>query len=143
MKRKYREYTDDDVIEAATKSKSIAGFLRCLGLRVAGGNYAHAKKTIQRLRVDVSHWTGQGWNKNKQLKNWSDYRAFSRIKPHLIRERGHRCENCKNTHWLGEIIGIELHHIDGDRTNNDKSNLKLLCGNCHHLTPNFRNRKKC
>jgi hypothetical protein len=28
---------------------------------------------------------------------------------------------------------LEIDHIDGDRTNNDKSNLKTLCCNCHAL----------
>ncbi len=26
---------------------------------------------------------------------------------------------------------LHVHHIDGDRSNNDKSNLEVVCGNCH------------
>lgn len=31
---------------------------------------------------------------------------------------------------------LEVHHIDGDCTNNKEDNLQLLCPNCHSLTPN-------
>jgi 5-methylcytosine-specific restriction endonuclease McrA len=34
-------------------------------------------------------------------------------------------------------VPIELEHIDGDSTNNSLENLKLLCPNCHSLTPTF------
>lgn len=38
-------------------------------------------------------------------------------------------------------IKLELHHLDGDRTNNDKLNLQLLCPNCHSFTDGFRKKK--
>lgn len=31
---------------------------------------------------------------------------------------------------------LEVHHIDGNCTNNKEENLQLLCPNCHSLTPN-------
>lgn len=58
------------------------------------------------------------------------------LKP-LIAIRGHQCECCKNTEWLGQPINLQVHHIDGDRTNNELSNLQLLCLNCHSYTNNF------
>lgn len=39
---------------------------------------------------------------------------------------------------MGFIIPLELHHIDGDRFNNNLENLQILCYNCHALTNNFR-----
>lgn len=57
--------------------------------------------------------------------------------PHLIELRGHKCERCGNTHWLNEKIKLQVHHKDGDRTNNLLENLELLCLNCHALTDNF------
>ena len=35
-------------------------------------------------------------------------------------------------------IPIELEHIDGNSENNNLSNLKLLCPNCHSLTSTYR-----
>jgi hypothetical protein len=58
----------------------------------------------------------------------------------LIKERGHECEVCKNTEWQDNPIPLELEHTDGDNKNNTKENLKLLCCNCHALTPTWRGR---
>ena len=60
----------------------------------------------------------------------------STAKP-LIALRGRKCENCGIETWLGEPINLEVHHINGDRTNNSLENLKLLCPNCHSYTPTF------
>ena len=35
-------------------------------------------------------------------------------------------------------VPIELEHIDGNSNNNELSNLKLLCPNCHSLTPTYK-----
>lgn len=67
-----------------------------------------------------------------------------KIKQHLIKNniKEKRCENCQLTHWIDTEISLELHHVDGNNQNNDISNLKLLCPNCHSLTPNYRGKNK-
>ena len=57
--------------------------------------------------------------------------------PHLIKLRGRKCECCNNTNWLGHPINLEVHHKDGDKTNNSLDNLQLLCPNCHSYTDNY------
>jgi hypothetical protein len=140
--RKYRQYTDQDVINSSKEVNSIAQLLRKLNLKEAGGNYAHIKKTLQRLKINTDHWTGQGWSKGQQKKDWSQYSKVGHFKKHLINKKGHKCENCGLTEWQKQSIVLEVHHEDGDRTNNDFSNLKLLCCNCHALTHNWRNKNK-
>ena len=73
MPRQYRNYTDENIIEYSKEVKSISGLLKKLNLRPTGGNYSNMKKNLQRLDIDTSHWTGQGWNKGQQLKDWSQY----------------------------------------------------------------------
>lgn len=63
-------------------------------------------------------------------------RGGTLLKP-LIKLRGHKCENCQNTEWLNKPINLQVHHIDGDKTNNCLENLQLLCLNCHSYTENF------
>ena len=137
-----RRYTGEAFAEAVRVSASIAQVLRRLGLRPAGGNYANAKRTLQRLGLDTSHFTGTGWSAGQRLKDWSAYTRATALKPHLLADRGARCHTCRRTTWMGSTIPLEVHHIDGDRTHNDIENLRLLCPNCHALTDNWRNRKE-
>lgn len=140
--RKYRDYTDEQLIEYSKKVKSLSGLLKMIGKRPAGGNFANLKRLIQKLNINTDHWTGQGWNKDQQLKDWKDYTKVECLKPHLIKHRDLKCGNCELTEWKNSSIPLEVHHIDGDRTNNNLDNLQLLCCNCHALTDNWRNKKK-
>lgn len=138
MARHYRTYTNENFHDAVAKAFSISGLLRELGLVIAGGNFDHMRRLLQQLNADTSHWTGKAWNKGKQLKDWSAYKNGASLKFWLIVQRGHACEECNLHEWLDGPIPLELHHIDGDRTNNSEVNLQLLCPNCHARTPNFR-----
>lgn len=139
-KRKYKEYTDEDIIQYSSEVKSMSGLLRKLGLKVAGGNYVHMKKRLKELGLSCEHWTGQLWSKGERLKNWEDYTSIVNAKKHLINLKDNKCESCNKKEWLKENIPLEIHHIDGDRTNNNYENLQLLCCNCHALTKNWRGR---
>jgi 5-methylcytosine-specific restriction endonuclease McrA len=61
-----------------------------------------------------------------------------RLKNRLIEEgiKNHSCELCGLEEWMGQKVPIELHHIDGNRFNNNLSNLQILCPNCHAQTDN-------
>ena len=37
---------------------------------------------------------------------------------------------------------LQIHHKDGDCTNNKPNNLMVLCPNCHAMTENFGSRNK-
>jgi hypothetical protein len=138
--QKYRNYTNEDVIKAVQQSHSIASVCRQIGLAPLGGNYRTVKLLIQRLELDASHFFREAANKGV-YKNLGELHTNKFIKGLLIREHGHQCFMCKNTVWNGKPIAIELEHIDGDTTNTDKSNLSLLCPNCHAQTPTYRRKK--
>jgi len=141
MARTYRKYTDDDIRKYAAEVKSMGALLKALGLRAGGGSFYEMKKKLSRLNIVCDHWTGQLWNKDQRLKDWKNYNKSISIKPHIIKQRGHKCEGCGLSEWREVVIPIELHHVDGDRTNNDPSNLQLLCCNCHALTHNWKGKK--
>ncbi|HEY7545699.1 MAG TPA: HNH endonuclease signature motif containing protein, partial [Blastocatellia bacterium] len=54
--------------------------------------------------------------------------------------RGHRCEVCGITEWMGRAAPLELDHRDGNPFNNHLSNLRLICPNCHSQTHTYKNR---
>ena len=139
--KKYRNYTDQDIIDNCKNVYSMAGLLTSLNLKAVGGNYDTMKRKIAKLDIDTSHWTCQLWNKGMKLKDWSSYVNATNVKKHLIKLKGHHCEKCKLTEWMGSPITIELEHKDGNKTNNNFENLLLLCPNCHSQTPTWRRRK--
>lgn len=80
------------------------------------------------------------WNKDNFSNVVFAYGGTGNHKQALIQERGHKCEDCGLTDWKSQKIPLELEHIDGDNRNNVKTNLKLLCCNCHACTPTWRGR---
>ena len=53
------------------------------------------------------------------------------------KEDGSPCEWSRTNPATGRIP-VELDHVDGNSTDNQPQNVRLLCPNCHALTPTFR-----
>lgn len=68
--------------------------------------------------------------------------SIKRKKKFLIDENGWKCEWCKNSIWLDNPIPLEIDHIDGNHKNNSKNNFRLLCPNCHALTPTYKSKNQ-
>ena len=49
-----------------------------------------------------------------------------------------QCDICGITRWLDGEVPLQLDHKDGNKDNNNLKNLRLLCPNCHALTPQYR-----
>lgn len=146
-----RKYTDDDLANAIKDSYSMAETCRKIGITPTGGNYRSLYSKIKELRLDISHFTGQGWNIGLKFKpktpislddilvKDSKYTNNRLIKKRLfdkgLKER--KCELCQNDTWNGKDIPLELHHINGDNTDHSIENLQILCRNCHGQTDNF------
>lgn len=141
-KRRQTKYTKEQLSLVVGTSKSYAECLKKLGIKPIGGNYRSLQKNIDRFNLDTSHMLHQAANQGVEFKTFDSLTTNDSIKKRLVIERGHKCESCLNTHWLSDLIMLELEHIDGNNRNNDRSNLKLLCPNCHSQTPTWRNRKR-
>ena len=153
--RKKHERTKEEYENAIKNAKSIAEALRNLGLIDRGGNYKIIKLAAKKYDIDMSHFDGQGWNKGlkfvprqpKKLEeimvensSYSTYHLKERILKEGVKE--YKCEKCGAVEWLGNPIPLELHHINGDNTDNRLENIQILCPNCHALTDNYRGKNK-
>ena len=139
---KWRNFSKEEIATLVKESKSYAEIAQKLGYNIKCGSYVTTMKSmIEELELDINHFQMQAWNRNNF--DYSRFQYGVAIKPAnmidaIIHLRGHRCENCGATSWLGNKIPLEVHHKDGDSLNNDLKNLTLLCPNCHALTNNYR-----
>lgn len=79
--------------------------------------------------------------KNENLEYIGGLTTQSRwVKKYLIKKYGDSCMECgwNERHPITDNVPIELEHIDGDSSNNKLKNVKLLCPNCHSLTPTYK-----
>lgn len=75
----------------------------------------------------------------------SKYGISRYIRNYLFQKYNSKCQLCGwgETNKKTGKIPLEIHHIDGDYTNNKEENLQLLCPNCHSLTETYKNANKC
>lgn len=157
----HRPYTKEWLEELCKESYSFAEVLRKAG-RKGGGSQEILKRKIAEFNIDTSHFTGQLWSKGKTRQEDSRIRStekyqleevFCKNSPVTQKVmRGYverhnlipyQCVNCKcDDNWQGGVISLEIDHIDGDNSNNELSNLRYLCPNCHALTETYRGKNK-
>jgi transposase-like protein len=133
-------------IDLIKNSNSLIEVCRKANIVPTTGNYDTLKKVIRENQIDISHFKRLGGiNGGGIKKDISEYLingikvSTFKLKNRLLKEgyKEYRCEKCKNTEWYGKPIPLELHHINGDNTDNRLENLQLLCPNCHSFTDTY------
>jgi len=145
--------TKEELEKIVLNSLSIADVCRELNIVPVGGNYKTVKSKILLWNIDISHFTGQGWNVGKKYKQVkrniplieilienSTYTSNLQIKNRLFIEgyKEKKCDKCGLIKWLGEEISLELHHKNGNNLDHRIENIEILCPNCHSQTDHFR-----
>ena len=90
-------------------------------------------KNVERWLLGLDN----GWKgKTKQLKNF--------VRKYIYESCGSACSICgwDERHPSDGAILTEIDHIDGNAANCSPNNLRVLCPNCHSMTPTFRARNK-
>lgn len=80
----------------------------------------------------------------QHIKDWKEHpekytaeKAPNYIRKYLFEKYNNSCQIC-GWHEINPTTGkspLEIHHINGDCSDNREENLQLLCPNCHSLTP--------
>lgn len=77
---------------------------------------------------------------------YNKYYQTTKMRKRLIDE-GYKEDRCEKCGWAekrpdSKYSCCELHHKDGDNTNNRLDNLEILCPNCHALSDWYCTKKK-
>ena len=64
------------------------------------------------------------------------------VRRYLINKFGAKCQICEREKWGDRVIPVVMDHIDGNSTNWDRSNLRLICPNCDALLPTYKARNR-
>ena len=151
-----RSWNTREFALACSESKSVAEVLDRIGASKYSGNYRRAALMANELGVVLPVARTGEWlariskpiltddqvrarfvrstvpRDNTSLKRWMTTRLGVQ----------HICTMCGlGPEWNEKPLTLELDHIDGDRLNNELSNLRLLCPNCHAQTETSNRRK--
>lgn len=156
-----RKRSREELEEAVSNSQSYTDTLRRLGLGIAGCNMKSLRTAIRQNGISVDHFEVDFSKKNSAmatatsredvLENWEkllsgerrkDLKSATLLALMKYDGRAYECTECGVEEWRGNTIRLHVDHIDGDRLNNTRENLRFLCPNCHSQTDTFGARKR-
>ena len=82
------------------------------------------------------------WKEGKQKGSKGKNLVISNhIKWYLRNRSNNKCEQCgwNEINMFTGTVPLEVDHIDGNAANCKEDNLRIICPNCHSLTPTFKN----
>ena len=135
--------TDDQIISAAATAKSMMSAAAILGV-----HFNTFKTRATKLGVYSTNQSGKGVPKpsgkkiplveilNGEHPQYQSNKLRIRLFEENIKQR--KCEICGIENWLGKPVALELHHVNGDRTDHRLVNLEVICPMCHSQTETFR-----
>lgn len=131
-------------------STSFIELVRKAGMVYRGSSHTYIKNIVKEYKIDFSHFviTKNPPSNKIGLQEFmekylikSDVFRFGKWLKYKLFEFGlkeERCEKCglENV-WQEEKLVLHLDHKDGDNTNNELENLRILCPNCHSQTETY------
>ena len=84
------------------------------------------------------------WKKGEETGLRGKYEIITAVRNYIFEKNESKCECCGKSYInpYTNLSILQIHHIDGDCTNNKEENLQLLCPTCHAMTENFGSRNK-
>lgn len=140
----YKDDVNDQVKKLREERKETVHCLNC-GKDI--GNKRH--KTQKYCNSKCQHeWhykkAVEEWKRGKKTGLKGEYLLANFLRKYMLEKAHYKCERCgwgEKNPYTGKYV-LEIHHKDGDYTNNTEENLEVLCLNCHGMTENYKSRNK-
>ncbi|MEU3727898.1 HNH endonuclease signature motif containing protein [Streptomyces sp. NPDC033538] len=156
FEREGAKWTREILEPVVAESASVNEVLRRLGLDPVGGHHTNISRRIKAYGIDTSHFASVARAERQRPRRTPDEVLVEDTSCHSRRVPGsrlkramhelgmeERCALCGiEPLWCGELLPLEVDHIDGNWRNNRIENLRLLCPNCHSTTDSYRGRSK-
>lgn len=140
--------SDEEFKKIILESSSCIEAMKKLGFTCCAGNARlTVKRRIKELNIDITHWEDNTKNAHKATRYSNEeyykkdaQRSGNGLRKRLIKDNllEYKCALCGNTgEWNGQVLVLQVDHINGDHSNNRLENLRFLCPNCHSQTDTF------
>ncbi len=143
-----------DLEQIISMHNTYSSILQHLNYTVRGGAFRMLKERIKIDEIDDSHLHKAGsqiifaqrFNRIPDVDVFvenSTYQNGQLIKQRLLKIGvPHQCSVCGiGNEWNGQMLSLQLDHINGIRNDNRVENLRIVCPNCHSQTHNFAGKK--
>ncbi len=148
-RRRHPRPSPETLREAVRDAKSYAAALQSLGL--PDKTRPLLQKWLAEEGISTAHFLGQAHQRDRRspyrrpaeeilVRETADRRPQTALLRRALKDIGRpeECGECgTGPHWYGRPMTLEVDHINGDWRDNRAENLRLLCPNCHAITPTW------
>lgn len=147
-------YSIEEFKEIVSNSINISDILRNLNCEKPRTNIRlrnKVKRMIEENNISTEHFIGE----KKPAYHWPDLEEYlkldgKRINSYKLKAKLYEagllkeiCSECGlGPEYNGKPLTLQLDHIDGNKYNNELSNLRILCPSCHSQTDTYNGRNK-